>query len=80
MKTGKALMFVLLGILVAVAIFCITVAIASEVNGLSFFEQITAWFGSGSGLDNSVTDPIPDTGTEALMAVKSLCLGRTTTF
>ena len=80
MKTSKAIIFVVLGILAAVAIFCIVVAIGASVNELSFFEQISSWFGSGSGLDNTVTDPLPDSGTEVMTAIKSVFLGRTTTF
>lgn len=80
MRTDKALLFVLLGVLVAVAVFCIVVAIGASVNGLSFFEQISSWFGSGSGLDNVITDPLPDASAELQMSVKSLFICRTATF
>lgn len=41
-------MFVLLGIAVAVGVFCLTVGIGCAVNGLTFGEQIVEWFGTSS--------------------------------
>ena len=39
-------MFVLLGIIIAVVLFCAVVGIASAVNDLSFGQQIVEWFGT----------------------------------
>lgn len=52
MTVGKALLFILLGVLVAVSIFCIVIAIGASVNEITFFEQISSWFGSGSTIAN----------------------------
>ncbi len=42
----KAVLYVLLGMLVAVGISCLVICIGSAVNGIGFGEQITQWFGS----------------------------------
>lgn len=39
-------MFVLLGIIIAVVLFCAVVGIASAVNDLSFGQQMVEWFGT----------------------------------
>ena len=39
-------MFVLLGMVIAVAVFCAVVGIASAVNDISFSQQIVEWFGT----------------------------------
>ena len=41
----KAVLWVLLGIALAVGIFSLVVCIGSAVNGIGFGEQITQWFG-----------------------------------
>ena len=58
MSVGKTLGLIFLGMLVAVAIFCIVVAICANVNSLNFFEQITEWFGSGSKIADDVVKPV----------------------
>ena len=45
MEIFKNIMLVLLGVVVAVGIFCVTVAIGCAINGISFGQQITQWFG-----------------------------------
>mgnify|MGYP004663230427 CR=1 FL=1 len=45
MEIFKNIMLVLLGMLLAVCIFCVTVAIGCAVNGISFGQQISQWFG-----------------------------------
>ena len=45
MEIFKNIMLVLLGMLLAVGIFCVTVAIGCAVNGISFGQQISQWFG-----------------------------------
>ena len=42
----KNIMFVLLGMVIAVAVFCAIVGIASAVNDISFSQQIVEWFGT----------------------------------
>lgn len=42
----KNIMFVLLGMVIAVAVFCAVVGIASAVNDISFSQQIVEWFGT----------------------------------
>lgn len=46
MEIFKNIMFVLLGIIIAVVLFCAVVGIASAVNDLSFGQQIVEWFGT----------------------------------
>lgn len=46
MEIFKKLCLVFLGVLLAVGLFCLVVAIACAVNGIGFGEQITQWFGS----------------------------------
>lgn len=41
-------MLVLLGMLIAVCVFCVVVAIGCAVNGIGFGQQIAQWFGSNS--------------------------------
>lgn len=42
----KKIGLVLLGIVIAVAVFCAVVGIASLVNDISFGNQIVEWFGT----------------------------------
>lgn len=44
-NTMKIILFVAIGIVCAVALFCLAVVIACSVNGLTFGEQICEWFG-----------------------------------
>ncbi len=46
MEIFKNIMFVLLGMIIAVAVFCAVVGIASAVNDISFGQQIVEWFGT----------------------------------
>ena len=43
---GKLISGIIIGIFIAIGIFCISVSIGSVINGLSFTEQICNWFGS----------------------------------
>ncbi len=56
-------MLVLLGMICAVAIFCITVGIGCAINGVTFGQQIVNWFG---------TKPAVDVSTEALTMIKPI--------
>lgn len=57
-------MLVLLGMICAVAIFCITVGIGCAVNGVTFGQQIVDWF--------STAKPTIDTGAEALAMINPI--------
>lgn len=43
-RTAKSILYVVLGIVIAVALFCVAVGIGCAVNGLTFSEQIVDWF------------------------------------
>ena len=47
-----AVLSILVGILLCVGIFFLTVFIASKVNVVSFYEQIRLWFGNGTWFAN----------------------------
>ena len=64
MEIFKNIMLVLLGMVCAVAIFCITVGIGCAVNGITFGQQIIDWFGSAK--------TIVDTGTETIAMMKPI--------
>ncbi len=46
MEILKNIGYVLLGVVLAVGIFCMVVGIASAVNDISFGAQIVEWFGT----------------------------------
>lgn len=46
-----AILWVFVGLVLAVGIFCLAVAIGSAVNGLKFTEQIVEWFGKKETTD-----------------------------
>lgn len=48
---GMIVVWVLLGIVLAVGLFCLAVCIGGAVNGLKFTEQITEWFGKKETAD-----------------------------
>lgn len=64
MEVFKNIMLVLLGILCAVAIFCLIVGIGCAVNGVTFGQQIADWF--------STAKPAVDTGAETLAMIKPI--------
>lgn len=55
MTVFQKIMLVLLGMAVAVGIFCITVGIGCAVNGVTFGQQIANWFGSNAQTVEKVT-------------------------
>lgn len=68
-ETVKNILFVLLGIVVAVGIFCLVVAIGCAVNGIGFGDQIVEWFGT-------VKETVEELPTEETVAtIKSLIMG-----
>ena len=54
----KNVMLVLLGIVIAVVLFCAVVGIASAVNDISFGQQIINWFGSSTPAVEEVAESI----------------------
>ena len=56
MEIFKNVMLVLLGIVIAVLLFCAVVGIASAVNDISFGQQIVEWFGSSSQVVEEITE------------------------
>lgn len=68
MEIFKNIMFVLLGMIIAVAVFCAVVGIASAVNDISFGQQIVEWFGTAK----EVVDELP---TEDVVATAKSLIG-----
>ena len=50
----KVILGVILGLICAVALFCLTIVIACSVNGLTFGEQICEWFGGNLSIASKV--------------------------
>ena len=61
MTVFQKIMLVLLGMALAVGIFCITVGIGCAVNGVTFGQQIVNWFGSNAQTVEKVTEDIVET-------------------
>lgn len=62
MEIFKNIMFVLLGMIIAVAVFCAAVGIASAVNDISFGQQIVEWFGTAKEvIEELPTDEVVET-------------------
>lgn len=61
MSTLQKIMFVLLGVIGAVAIFCVVVGIGCACNGVTFGQQIADWFGSAKPVVDDVADKVVET-------------------
>ena len=62
MEIFKNIMFVLLGMIIAVVVFCAVVGIASAVNDISFGQQIVEWFGTAKEvIEELPTDEVVET-------------------
>lgn len=62
MEIFKNIVFVLLGMIIAVAVFCAVVGIASAVNDISFGQQIVEWFGTAKEVVEELpTDEVVET-------------------
>jgi len=44
----KIILGIVIGVVATIGIYCLTVAIGCAVNGLTFGQQITSWFGSAT--------------------------------
>ena len=47
----KLVLGIIIGLICAVAVFCLAVAIGCAVNGLTFGDQICQWFGTSATID-----------------------------
>ena len=62
MEIFKNIMFVLLGMIIAVVVFCAVVGIASALNDISFGQQIVEWFGTAKEvIEELPTDEVVET-------------------
>lgn len=68
MEIFKNIMFVLLGMVIAVAVFCAVVGIASAVNDISFGQQIVEWFGT-------VKEVVEELPTEEVVETAKVLIG-----
>ena len=55
----KITLYILLGVVAAIALFSLIVVVSCSVNGLTFGEQICAWF-SGGKLPNIPAEQLAD--------------------
>lgn len=60
----KITLWVVLGIVSAIALFSLTVAIGCSVNGLTFGGQICEWFGENAEVITDTAEQIVETVTE----------------
>ena len=65
---GKLILGIIIGIISAVAIFCLAVGIGCAVNGLTFGEQIVEWFGSNAPAIEETVEQVAETVTETPIA------------
>lgn len=61
MTTFQKIMLVLLGMVLAVGIFCLVVGIGCAVNGVTFGQQIVNWFGSSTSTGEKIAEEITET-------------------
>ena len=64
----KLVLGLILGLVGAVAIFCVTVGIGCAVNGLTFGEQICEWFGSNAPAIEEAVEQVAEAVTETPIA------------
>ena len=65
---GKLILGLILGVVSAVAIFCLTVGIGCAVNGLTFGEQIVEWFGTNAPVIEEAVEQVAETVAETPIA------------
>ena len=54
----KAILWILVGVVGTIAIFSLIIAIGCAVNGLTFGQQITSWFGSAMPAVENTTQAV----------------------
>ena len=64
----KLVLGLILGLVGAVAIFCVTVGIGCAVNGLTFGEQIVEWFGNSAPVIEDVVEQVTEQVAETPIA------------
>lgn len=67
MEIFKNVMLVLLGVVIAVAVFCMVVGIGCAANGLTFGQQISEWFGSNAETIEEVAEETVETVSQTLI-------------
>lgn len=55
---GKLILGLVIGLLSAVVIACVTVGVGCAINGLTFGEQICEWFGSNAEIVEETVDTV----------------------
>ena len=65
---GKLVLGIILGLVGAVAIFCVTVGIGCAVNGLTFGEQIVEWFGNSAPVIEDAVEQVTEKVAETPIA------------
>ncbi len=56
----KIILSIVIGLVYAVALFCLIVVIACSVNGLTFSEQICEWFGSNAPVIEETVEQVTE--------------------
>ena len=64
----KITLWIVLGIVCAVAVFSLSVAIGCSVNGLTFGEQVCEWFGGNAGTIADTAEQVAEAITETPVA------------
>ena len=64
----KITLYVVLGVVGAIALFSLAVVIGCSVNGLTFGEQVCEWFGGNSGTITDAVEQVAEAITETPIA------------
>lgn len=64
----KITLWVVLGIVCAIALFSLIVVIGCSVNGLTFGEQVCEWFGANAETIVETTEQVAESVTETPIA------------
>lgn len=56
----KIILSIVIGLVCAVALFCLIVVIACSVNGLTFSEQICEWFGNNTPVIEETVEQVTE--------------------
>jgi hypothetical protein len=56
---------IITGVVCAVALFCLITAIGCAVNGLTFGQQITSWFGEVASVVDQTVEQVADAAANA---------------
>ena len=64
----KLVLGLILGLVGAVAIFCITVGVGCAVNGLTFGEQVVEWFGNSAPVIEDAVEQVTEKVAETPIA------------